>query len=238
MSHINNFKSMLAIAVVVGVAFAAPNKEKSELSNEIAQSGSFITKNGDSVSASFGGFHAAASLADDGSAMASAGGNGLGASSGYGPGGAGAGAGFIGVNEFASTGVPLKPATGGYGNGGKPEGPLYSGGAGNGSGGFFDKIFAIPINVLQSVNTYLNQKQMHQGQPGVSVHGHHQNNGVASASAVSGSATYGNGDKAPSAAANSDYGHESAIASGNGKTGASMMIPITALRSVQNLLNG
>lgn len=59
---------------------------------------------------------------------------------------------------------------------------------------------------------------------GVSVHGHHQNNGVASASAVSGSATYGNGDKAPSAAANSDYGHESAIASGNGKTGASMMV--------------
>lgn len=99
------------------------------------------------MSASFGGFHAAASLADDGSAMASAGGNGLGASSGYGPGGAGAGAGFIGVNEFASTGVPLKPATGGYGNGGKPEGPHYSGGAGNGSGGFFDKIFAVSLPI-------------------------------------------------------------------------------------------
>ncbi|CAI6356556.1 unnamed protein product [Macrosiphum euphorbiae] len=253
MSHINNFKSMLTIAVVVGVAFAAPNKDKSELSNEIAQSGSFITKNGDSVSASFGGFHAAASLADDGSAMASAGGNGFGASSGYGEGGAGAGAGFV------SSGTPLKPATGGYGNSGKPEGPYYPGGAGagagiggNGSGGLFDRIFAIPINVLQSVNTYLNQKQMHQGQPGVTVHGHHQNNGVASASAssVAGSATYGNSDKAPLASVSSDYGHESAGASGNGKAGASMMvqtktnydeifnIPITALRSVQNLLNG
>ncbi|XP_022177643.1 glycine-rich protein DOT1-like isoform X2 [Myzus persicae] len=244
MSHINNFKSMLTIAVVVGVAFAAPNKDKSELSNEIAQSGSFITKNGDSVSASWGGFHAAASLADDGSAMASAGGNGLGASTGYGPGGAGAGAGvgFIGGSEFASTG--MKPANGGYGNSGKPEGPHYAGGVGtgiggNGSGGLFDRIFAIPINVLQSVNTYLNQKQMHQGQPGVAVHGHHQNNGVASASAsaVSGSATYGNSEKVPSAAVGSDYGHESAGAPGNGK-GASMMIPITALRSVQNLLNG
>jgi len=99
------------------------------------------------VSASFGGFHASASLADDGSATASAGGNGLGASSGYGPGGAGAGAGFIGVNEFVSTGVPLKPATGGYGNSGKPEGPHYSGGAGNGSGGLFDRIFAVSLPI-------------------------------------------------------------------------------------------
>jgi len=104
------------------------------------------------VSASFGGFHAAASLADDGSAMASAGGNGLGASSGYGAGGAGAGAGFIGVNEFVSNGMPMKPATGGYGNSGKPEGPHYSGGAGagfggNGSGGLFDRIFAVSLPI-------------------------------------------------------------------------------------------
>lgn len=60
---------------------------------------------------------------------------------------------------------------------------------------------------------------------GVAVHGHHQNNGVASASAsaVSGSATYGNSEKVPSAAVGSDYGHESAGAPGNGK-GASMMV--------------
>ena len=242
---------MLTIAMVVGVALAAPNGDKSEQSNEIVQSGSFISKNGDSVSASWGGFHAAASLADDGSAVASAGGNGLGASAGYGTGGAGAGAGvgFIGASDFTSTGVPMKPAVGGYGNSGKPD-AHYSGvgagaGAGTGiggnSGGLFDRIFAIPINVLQSVNTYLNQKQMHQGQPG-SVHGHHQNNGAASsasASAASGSATYGGDDKVPVAtSAGADYGHESAGASVNGKAGAPMMIPITALRSVQNLLNG
>jgi len=61
---------------------------------------------------------------------------------------------------------------------------------------------------------------------GVTVHGHHQNNGVASASAsaVAGSATYGNSDKAPLASVSSDYGHESAGASGNGKAGASMMV--------------
>jgi len=93
-------------------------------------------------------------LADDGSAMASAGGNGLGASTGYGPGGAGAGAsvGSIGANEFASTGKPIKPATGGYGNSGKPEGPYYPGGVGtgiggNGSGGLFDKIFAVSLPI-------------------------------------------------------------------------------------------
>jgi len=100
------------------------------------------------VSASWGGFHAAASLADDGSAVASAGGNGLSAGTGYGPGGAGAGAGivFIGANEFASTGVPMKPAVGGYGNSGKPEGPHYPGGVGSGSGGgLFDRIFAVSV---------------------------------------------------------------------------------------------
>jgi len=59
---------------------------------------------------------------------------------------------------------------------------------------------------------------------GVAVNGHHQNNGVASASAVSSSATYGNADKAPSAGVGFDYGHESAGASGNGKAGASMMV--------------
>lgn len=102
------------------------------------------------MSASWGGFHAAASLADDGSAVASAGGNGLGASSGYGPGGAGAGAGvgYIGASEFASTGVPMKPAVGGYGNSGKPDGH-YSGvvaGAGGNGGGFFDRIFAVSFH--------------------------------------------------------------------------------------------
>lgn len=249
MSHINNFKTMLTIAMVVGVALAAPSADKSDQSNEIIQSGSFISKNGDSVSASWGGFHAAASLADDGSAVASAGGNGLGAGAGYGTGGAGAGAGvgFVGASDFASTGGPMKPAVGGYGNSGKPD-SHYSGvgavagpGVGGNAGGLFDRIFAIPINVLQSVNTYLNQKQMHQGQTGA-VHGHHQSSGVASsasASAVSGSATYGSDDKVPVATfVGADYGHESAGAPVHGKAGAPMMIPITALRSVQNLLNG
>jgi len=99
------------------------------------------------VSASFGSFHAAAFLADNGSAMASAGDNGLGASNGYGLGGAEAGAEFIGVSEFTSTGVPLEPATGGYGNSGKPEEPHYSGEAGNGRGGFFDRIFTVSLPI-------------------------------------------------------------------------------------------
>lgn len=60
----------------------------------------------------------------------------------------------------------------------------------------------------------------------VAVRGHYQNHGVASASssAASGYATYGNTDKVPSAAASSNYGHESGGASGNGKAGVSMMV--------------
>lgn len=110
---------------------------------EITPSGAFITKNKDGVSASWGGFQAAASLADDGSAVASAGGNGLGAGAGYGASGVGAGAGVYG-NGAASAG-------GSYGNGGKPGSaggsPVYSQG-----GGFFDRIFAVSANAYTNVN--------------------------------------------------------------------------------------
>lgn len=98
------------------------------------------------MGASWGGFHASASLADDGSAVASAGGNGLGASSGYGAGGAGAGAGLYGTGVASGAGSSAGiPASGGYGNGGKPTGGSsvsHQGGPGN---GFFDKIFAVSV---------------------------------------------------------------------------------------------
>ncbi|XP_025422592.1 glycine-rich protein 5-like isoform X2 [Sipha flava] len=241
MTHNNSFKTMFTIAMIVGVALAAPRPDKPDISNEIIPSGGFTVKNGETVGASWGGFHASASLADDGSAVASAGGNGLGASSGYGVGGVGAGAGLYGTGvaseSGSSAGFPGKPAAGGYGNGGKPAGgSSHQGGLGN---GFFDKIFAIPINVLQSVNTYLNQKQqMQSGHPGTSAQGHHDNNGgaaFAASASSAGEASYGGSVKAPAAHAGADYGHESA---GHGKPGSPMMIPITALRSVQNLLNG
>lgn len=242
-----SFKTALTIATVIGIAFAAPRSD--DMNNEIIPSGGSVTKNGESVSASWGGFHASASLSDDGSAVASAGGNGLGADAGYGAGGAGAGAGVFGAGssssaEAPSAGVPSKPSAGaGYGHGGKPGSAggslLYNQGGGPGNG-FFDKIFAIPINVLQSVNTYLNQKQMQQGHQGT-VDGHNHNSagaGASASAAVGGDATYGNSasgaDKVPGAAG-ADYGHGAAGA-GHGKS--PMMIPITALRSVQNLLNG
>lgn len=97
---------------------------------EITPAGGFVTKNKDSVSASWGGFVASASLADDGSAGASAGGNGLAAGAGYGAGGAGAGAGVHGNGAAFA---------GNYGNGGSP---VYGQDAGAG-GGFFDRIFAV-----------------------------------------------------------------------------------------------
>lgn len=127
----------------------------------IPSEGGSVIKNGESVSASWGGFHASASLADDGSAVASAGGNGLGAGAGYGAGGAGAGAGAFGAGSASSAGassaeVLSKPSAGvGYGHGGKPGNAggssLYNqGGPGN---GFFDKIFAV-----STYNTYIISK--------------------------------------------------------------------------------
>lgn len=90
------------------------------------------------MSASWGGFQAGASLADDGSAVASAGGNGLGASAGYGSGGAGAGASAFG-SESSTGSKPSKPsASGAYAQGVGTE-------AGNG-GTFFDRIFAVSIH--------------------------------------------------------------------------------------------
>jgi len=93
-----------------------------------------VTKNGESASASWGGFHASASLADDGSAAASAGNSVL-----------GAGAGLYGTAGAAAN-------AGGYGNGGgKPGGgkpgdaggvPLYH----QGGAGFFDRIFAVSMS--------------------------------------------------------------------------------------------
>lgn len=94
---------------------------------------------------------AAPSLAGDGGAIASTGGNGLGVSTGYGPGSAGAGVGFVGGSDFESTGKPIKPANEGYDNSGKPEGPHYAGVGtgigGNGSGGLFDRIFAVSLPI-------------------------------------------------------------------------------------------
>lgn len=245
--HRRSLVTALTFAAIAGtVALAAPKAAdgSADMNNEIIPSGVVVTKNGESASASWGGFHASASLADDGSAVASAGNSALGAGAGlYGAGpagaGAGAGAGLYGTGAASSAGVPSKPLSGGYGNAGGV--PLYHQGGGTGNG-FFDRIFAIPINVLQSVNTYLNQKQLHQGQQGP-VNGH---GASASASSSSSSASYGAG-KAPEAVAvvgGADYGHgpsgggAASASYGHGKPGAPMMIPITALRSVQNLLNG
>ncbi|XP_029348300.1 uncharacterized protein LOC100571620 [Acyrthosiphon pisum] len=180
--------------------------------NETAQSGSSFTKNNDSVSAftSIEGFNAAASLAENGSALASADDNDLGASSEYGPGDDEAEAGFNNDSELESTGMPMKPATG------MPMKPATGMLTKSAIVVFhlFGKIIEIPIDVLQFINTYLNQKQMHRCEPGAAV-----------------------------------SSKESAGACGNGTAGASMMvptksnydaifkIPITVLRSVQNLFN-
>lgn len=108
---------------------------------EIIPPNGFVTKNGNSVSASWGGFQASAALADDGSAIASAGGNGLGAGAGYGAGGVGASAGSAGSGVFGAAATSDFE----YGNGG--AGNVNSGKPGQQqgvpTGSFFDRIFAV-----------------------------------------------------------------------------------------------
>lgn len=110
--------------------------------NEIPSDKKQLSKKG--VSASFGGYHAAAGL-------------------GGGPGGGGL---------FASAGIPEAGAgagIGSYGNAGASAGAGASSGfdygqqrpPGQYGNGFFDRIFAIPINVLHSVNDYVKTKAQH-----------------------------------------------------------------------------
>ncbi|CAI6370525.1 unnamed protein product [Macrosiphum euphorbiae] len=191
MSHIMIiFKSMLAIAVIFSVVFAAPNPDSSEQSTVTDEPGSSIIEDNDYVSptTSIGDFDEDASLADSNdSDVASADDNGL--RSGYDS------ESIIKVSELPSTGMLTKKAI-----------VVFQ---------IFDKIIEIPINVLRYINVYLNQKLMYRGQP--------------AGEAVSSDGPAGS--------------------SWNGTAGASVMvptqsnydaifnIPITAMRSVQNLFN-
>ncbi|XP_050426153.1 uncharacterized protein LOC126836627 isoform X2 [Adelges cooleyi] len=244
----NKFVSLaFALVATAALAVAAP-KDKPELSNEIIPPVDF-KKNGESVSASWGGFQAAAGLSDTG-AIATAGGNGLGAGAGYGASGAGAGAGY----DVTGAGAGVSSSGSGYGTGSGSSVGIVSSKPGHHNSavqgnGFFDRIFAIPINVLQSVNTYLNQKP--QGNRKAVVF---SENGANGGSAFV--ATGGESGKVPQAGAASasgfDYGQQpsngGASGAGSGASGAGpsgpknydqvFNIPISALRSVQNLLNG
>lgn len=76
--------------------------------------------------------------------------------------GASAGTGLYGGNggNGAVASASAGPPSGGYGGNGGSGG--YGGTSGSHhekEGGFFDRIFAIPINVLHSVNTYVKSKQ-------------------------------------------------------------------------------
>lgn len=119
-------------------------------SQEIIPSGGFVTKNGNTVSANWGGFQAAASLADDGSVgSASASVNGVGVGSAYAPvdalpgtGGIENGAGNAGVFYGGKPGSD-KPGSGKPGSGNHHHQQYQLDGSGINGGGFFDRIFAV-----------------------------------------------------------------------------------------------
>ncbi|XP_050527172.1 glycine-rich protein 1-like [Daktulosphaira vitifoliae] len=223
----------LSFCAIMAVTLAAPTDKVVELSNEIIPQGEF-KRDGDSVSASWGGFQASAGLSDTG-AVASAGGNGLGAGAGYGIGGIGANAGVAGTGN-------KQGAAYGVGSIGQPghQGVI----AGQ---GFFDRIFAIPINVLQSVNTYLNQRPTAVRKAVVVSNG--GNGYVATAGKVGDVNKVSVSETVATASSGAEYGNTGVSVAGASASAGSgpvvqknydqvFNIPITALRSVQNLLNG
>lgn len=137
---------LLALCCLVAVANAAPRANHKIVSmedNEIPM------KRVKGASVEFGGLRAGAGLGG------SENGGGIWAGAEV-PGQASAGAGLYGGNGGANAGA----------SSGSPSGGV--GGSGHGDkDGFFDRIFAIPINVLHSVNTYVKSKQeAHPGQAG------------------------------------------------------------------------
>ncbi|XP_066901206.1 uncharacterized protein [Halyomorpha halys] len=170
------------------------------------------------ASASFGGFSAGAGLGG------SADGGGLyaGAKSPQGSAQAGLGGG-------SSSSASASASAGAGGGAGAGAGATAGSAQG---GGFFDKIFNIPISILQSVNTHLNanggvRKRVYVagGNGGAAAGGPAHAGASASAGASAG------GDGTARADAGADA---SAVASGGGHAS----IPITALKSVNQFLNG
>ncbi|XP_065206233.1 glycine-rich protein 1-like isoform X2 [Planococcus citri] len=242
---------VLGVFAYSAIVSARPNDIKNVFveDNEIPADKKILKKG---VSASFGGYQASAGL-------------------GGGPGGGGL---------FASAGIPEAGASagvGGYGNAGASAGassgfdygqqrpPLQNG---NGNG-FFDRIFAIPINVLQSVNEYVKTKAQ-QGQ-GVYIENGSgsagataSQNGVAAASASIGGtpdfntrfAGAGSSEEASVASSQASasagaYAGSSASAGVGSPSGFRpagpggkpdydriFNIPISALKSVNDFLNG
>lgn len=235
---------VLGVFATSAIVSARPNDMKNVFieDNEIPSDKKVLKKG---VSASFGGYQASAGL-------------------GGGPGGGGL---------YASAGIPEAGAgagIGGFGNAGGSSGFDYGqqGFPPQNGGGFFDRIFAIPINVLQSVNQYVKTKAQ-QGQ-GVyietgtgSVGATAGQNGAAAASAsiggtpdlntrISGSSEEASISGSQASASAGAYAGSSSASAGIGSHGGFrpagpggrpdydriFNIPISALKSVNDFLNG
>ncbi|XP_050528807.1 uncharacterized protein LOC126898615 isoform X2 [Daktulosphaira vitifoliae] len=202
----------LIFATTVAVTLAAPKDKEIMLPGE-------LKKNGDTVSASFGDFQASAGLSDKG-AVASAGGSGLGAGARYGVDGVGASA--VGTN-VRMPGIDNKVKYG-YGYGVESLGVAGQNAQSGvvGQQDFYKRIFSIPIDVLQSVNTYLNQKPTAVRKAAIVSDGVNGRVAMASNDHVQSGVTANAG---PGSIVQKNYDQIFAI-------------PISALKSTQNLLPG
>lgn len=231
---------------ILAVTYAAPKDYdfKAIEENEIP------VKKVKGVSAEFGGYRASAGLGgleNGGGLFAKAEAPGAGANAGIygGTVGAGSGASAVSASEYGSYGINQPP----YGVNHPPS-----------AGGFFDRIFAIPINVLHSVNSYVQTKNgprrvhVHHGDgpenigPGVGVSveagaGVGAEAGVG-AGGVGASAGIGADSGVPFRGVEAESGASASASAGsvrpNGKPDYDKIfnIPITALKSVNDFLNG
>ncbi|KAK9509606.1 hypothetical protein O3M35_006880 [Rhynocoris fuscipes] len=133
------YQQLSLLLVIATITYGAPNDLKASVAERQKRAADGVAVGGLGASASFGGLSAGAGL-------------------GGGPNGGGlyAGAGLGG----GASGGGLSAAAGGAGGSASAGAGARVDGSGSagGEGGFFDKVFNIPISVLQAVNTHLNNK--------------------------------------------------------------------------------
>ncbi|KAK9509605.1 hypothetical protein O3M35_006880 [Rhynocoris fuscipes] len=148
------YQQLSLLLVIATITYGAPNDLKASVAERQKRAADGVAVGGLGASASFGGLSAGAGLGG--------GPNGGGLYAGAGLGGGAKGGGLYagaGLGGGASGGGLSAAAGGAGGSASAGAGARVDGsGSAGGEGGFFDKVFNIPISVLQAVNTHLNNK--------------------------------------------------------------------------------
>ncbi|KAK9509604.1 hypothetical protein O3M35_006880 [Rhynocoris fuscipes] len=163
------YQQLSLLLVIATITYGAPNDLKASVAERQKRAADGVAVGGLGASASFGGLSAGAGLGGgpNGGGLYAGAGLGGGPNGGGLYAGAGLGGGAKGGGLYAGAGLGGGASGGGLSAAAGGAGGSASAGAGarvdgsgsaGGEGGFFDKVFNIPISVLQAVNTHLNNK--------------------------------------------------------------------------------